>query len=88
LGDYIFTIDLGQGRTIPVVLLGEITGRQPEEKVEIYADQKLRIFGFLLPLDDFSLVTKPASINEQDKDQLRAYAQYIIGVRVVVLNPS
>ncbi len=86
VGDYMFMIDLGQNKKLPVVLLGEITDRQPENKVEVKAGGMVRIFGFILPLDDIRLLTRPGFFSEADQRMLRTQSHYISAVRVVVLD--
>lgn len=84
LGDYVFMIDLGDRGTIPVVLLGEITGRQSEKRVAVEAGQMTRIFGFLLPLDEVSMITNPDFIDESERSTLLSNPYYIGAIRVVV----
>lgn len=85
LGDYVFMIKLEEQKTIPVVLLGEITGRQAERRVEIEAGQTLRVFGFLLPLRDIDMISSADFLDEQEWERLRTHTHYITAVRVVVL---
>ncbi len=87
IGDYTFSIDLGKNKTLPVVLMGEITGRQPETNVEVNAGDSVRIFGFILPLDDMRLLTRAEFLNEADKRMLLNHSHYISAIRVVVLKP-
>jgi len=50
-GNYLLLIG-NKDVSIPVVLSGEITGRQHEEKVQIRAGDLLRLTGFLFSLEE------------------------------------
>jgi len=85
LGNFVFTVDLGEQESMPVVLLGEITERQAEDKVQIEVNQNARIYGILLPLKGISTIAQEAFMNESEKVKLKSYDHYISALRVEVL---
>jgi hypothetical protein len=84
-GDYVFMIEVGGGATMPVVLLGELSGRQPETRIRVQPGQLAYIFGFLLPLHDPSLITNFEFIDELEQARLRTYSRYINAIYVSIL---
>lgn len=65
-GDYTFWVGTGE-EAVPVVLRGELTGRQRERETEIREGQRVRIFGTLrqmrsvAAIDDFEILSAEAA---------------------------
>ena len=87
-GDYLFWVADADGARVPVVLFGELTGRQPDEAVQVAPGQDLRILGVVRPLADVRAATREAWLSEDDLRALRARGLFISAMRVAPRAPT
>ncbi len=80
LGNYLFMIG-NKDVSIPVVLSGEITGRQQEEKVKIRAGDRLRLTGLLFSLEEPEDIIDPSFIDAKELKRIKNQAVYIYALR-------
>lgn len=84
LGDLAFLI--GQdGNTVPVVLFGELTGRQSPEAVALRAGQQVRIYGIVRKVIDPEHLQDLTLVEPAAAAKLEGHKIYISALRVVPL---
>lgn len=83
VGDHLFWVGTSRDRRVPVLLLGERTGRQPESQVEVAAGQALMIFGIVRATSPEALFEGAALLSEQQRRELLASDIYISALRVL-----
>lgn len=85
VGDAVFWIGEGGERRLPVVLVGERATRQPEERVEVEADDRVAVFGTLRETRASTLLSGSALIGARERAALMESTIYVAADRVVVL---
>lgn len=84
LGNYFFLVGNDPANAVPVMLLGEATGRQPDTQTVVKTGDTVRIFGILLPLKNLKRISDPEFIRPEEAELLRTKDFYISGIRVDV----
>lgn len=84
LGDLAFLV--GQdGETVPVILFGELTGRQRADAVALRAGQRVRIYGILRKVFGPGHLQRLARLEPTAAAKLQGHAVYISAMRVAPL---
>jgi hypothetical protein len=84
-GDYVFWI-AGDGRQVPVVLLGEQTGRQGEHEKQIRTGDRVAIFGTMRSIREVQLLDERWAMSRAEWDRLAREQIYISALRVEQLD--
>lgn len=84
IGERVFLIS-EHGQTVPVVLFGELTGRQPDHAVTLEAGQRIRIYGVIRMLRSIEEIADEEALAAGDVQTLRGHEVYISALRVVPL---
>jgi hypothetical protein len=86
VGDYTFWVGTDAQARVPVVLLGELTQRQPDPQVQVRQGQRLRIFGFVRRMRDAgALEDADVWLSPRELEALRQERFFISALRVVPL---
>jgi len=86
VGDYTFWIGTSADHRVPAVLKGELTGRQPERRVQVRAGQVVRIFGIVRLLGGAQEIDEAWAIDAQERRALDASPIFISADRVVIVS--
>lgn len=84
IGERVFLIS-EHGETVPVVLFGELTGRQHDRAVTLEAGQRIRIYGVIRMLRSIEEVTDEMALAADGTQKLRGHEVYISAFRVAPL---
>ena len=84
LGDHTFLVG-DEGASVPVALLGEMTGRQHDRAVTLEAGQRIRIYGVIRMLRSIGEIVDQEALAADDAQKLRDHETYISASRVVPL---
>ncbi|HSP78982.1 MAG TPA: hypothetical protein VLQ93_10660, partial [Myxococcaceae bacterium] len=87
VGDFTFWVGPDAERRVPVVLLGELMGRQPETRVEVRAQQRVRVFGVVRGLRDVESFDADRLLSPREREALQQSDIFISASRVVTLEP-
>lgn len=81
-GDYTFWVGFEANRTVPVVLLGELTSRQHESQTEVQPGDTLAIFGRVRAVREVQFLDREWAMAAAEWDRLERALIYISAVRV------
>lgn len=81
-GDFVFWIAGGEGRGVPVVLMGEQTARQAEAQVRVRAGDRLAVFGTMRSIREVRFLDDRRVLLRPDWDRLAREQTYISALRV------
>lgn len=81
-GDWLFWVAAGEGRAVPVVLLGEQTARQRDARIEVRPGDTLALFGTVRAVRSLSTLDRPATMTPAERARLAAARVYISALRV------
>ncbi len=84
IGERVFLIS-EHGETVPVVLFGELTGRQHDRAVTLEAGQRIRIYGVIRMLRSIEEIVDEQALAADDTQKLRGHEIYISAFRVAPL---
>ncbi len=87
VGDYTFWIGTSADRRVPAVLKGELTGRQPERRVQVRAGQVVPIFGIVRLLGGAGEIDESWAIDAGERRALEASPIFFSADRVVIVSP-
>jgi hypothetical protein len=85
VGDYTFWIGNSADHRVPVVLKGELTGRQSEKQVQVRAGQVIRVFGIVRLLGGAQEIDESWAIDARDRRALDASPVFISADRVTTV---
>ncbi len=85
VGDYTFWIGQDADARVPVVLFGELTGRQPEQQVQVRQGERVRLFGVVRKLRDVDAIERAGFLSPGEREALRRSEIFISAWRVVPL---
>lgn len=85
VGDHLFWIGAGPEQRVPVLLLGERTGRQPEQQIEIEQGQQVEILGIVRTTNPAALFQGSALLSDSERRDLLSSKVYISALRVITL---
>jgi hypothetical protein len=81
-GDWLFGIGDDADDAVPVVLLGEQTGRQPESRTDVRVGDVGAVFGTVHALRDLVLVDDRLAAHHDERDRLSSVQVYISALHV------
>lgn len=84
IGERVFLVS-EHGQTVPVVLFGELTGRQHDRAVTLEAGQRIRIYGIIRMLRSIEEIVDETAFAADDAQMLRDHEIYISAFRVAPL---
>ncbi|MFO8002650.1 hypothetical protein, partial [Thioalkalivibrio sp.] len=84
IGEHVFLIS-EHGQTVPVVLFGELTGRQQDRAVTLEAGQRIRIYGVIRMLRSIEEIVDEKALEGDDAQKLRGHEIYVSAFRVAPL---
>lgn len=85
LGNYTFLVG-SEENSVPVILRGELTERQPEIATEIREGQVVRVYGIARLLRSIREIADLTMLTMEEARTLADHEVYVSGERVVVLN--
>lgn len=83
IGDYSFWIGTSANRRVPVVLFGELTNRQSPGETDVLAGQRVRIFGIVRSMREFTAFGTDPLLSEQQLQDIQRQPVFISARRVV-----
>ena len=84
VGEYTFWIGPTATRRIPVVLFGELTGRQPPSAANLVEGQRVRAFGIVRSMRELTAFGTDPLLGPQELARIRQWPVFISARRVVV----
>jgi hypothetical protein len=84
LGEQVLLISEG-GQSVPMVELGELTGRQHDGAVRLEAGQRIRIYGVIRMLRSIEEIVDEKALAADELQKLREHEVYISAFRIVPL---
>lgn len=85
LGDYAFWLGTSMTDRVLVILLGEITGRQAEERVEVRKGQSLFLHGLVMPVSTPERIDNLKYLTDTERRAIQRESIYISALRVVII---
>jgi hypothetical protein len=84
VADAVFWVGTSEERRVPVLMIGERMGRQPEDRVQIAAGQRAIVYGTVEAVRASSLLSGSELIEPNERRALLERELYISASRVVV----
>ncbi len=87
-GDFTFWIGSDERHKVPVVLLGELAGRQGELRTQIRPGQRIRVFGVLRLVKGAVIFDQDELLSPEERARVLQSSLYVEALRVEIESPD